>query len=83
VLADLLPPEVLQQFLDIWLYTGTNLLYTKALETLIDFEEAPDYHKVVFESMESEMADAMHAVRAKWNAEFLAAEAAMERGAES
>ena len=68
-LADLLPLDVQQQFLEIWLHTGTNLLYSKALETLIDFREKPGFHREVFESMEGEMMDVMHFLSAKWDAE--------------
>ena len=72
----------MQQFLDIWLHTGTNLLYSKALEILTDFQEKPGFHREVFESMEGEMMDAMHAVVSKWKDEEAATESAMERRAE-
>ena len=66
VLADLLPADILQRFLDIWLATGTNLLYTQALITLADFEEGPDAHKMILESLETDVLDRIETVRQLW-----------------
>ena len=57
-----------QQFLDIWLATGTNLLYTQALLILQDFEEKPDYYKEVLESMTADVMQRMMDLQAKWQA---------------
>ncbi len=65
-IADLLPGEILQQFLDIWDATGTNLLYTQALLILADFEEGPDVHKMVLESMEADVLNRIEDVRKLW-----------------
>ena len=57
---------------------GANLFHIDAWEPLNKLR----YQRTVFESMEGEMMDAMHAVIAKWDTEEAAAEQAMEGRAE-
>ena len=37
--ADLLPPEVAQKLLDLWLATGANVILCQALSIISDIEE--------------------------------------------
>lgn len=64
---DLLPPDLQQRLLDVWLATGTNVAYNEAMAViaLIDEGGLPAL-KLVTESMEADLHDRLEVLRAKW-----------------
>lgn len=67
---DLLPPEMLRQALELWLATGTNVLYTHVQGMFVHLEGGgPEAWNLVKDSLEVEIIDRLEKLRKKWKGE--------------
>lgn len=66
-LDHLLPLEMRQKCLDLWLATGTNVLYTTAQGMLGTFDKGgPDAAKLITDSLEADVFGRLDDLRTKW-----------------
>jgi hypothetical protein len=65
--ADLLPLDVQEKFLEVWLATGANVLYTAAISMLATLGDGgPEAVRLIADAMEAEIHNRVDDLRARW-----------------
>ncbi|MDB6133615.1 MAG: hypothetical protein JWM59_1858 [Verrucomicrobiales bacterium] len=65
--ADLLPRDMQGRFLEVWLTTGTNVLFTQAISLLATLEDGgSEAVKLISESLEADIWQRVETLAAKW-----------------